>query len=90
MQRNSMPMLSTMQLSLFPHANTPPDASEPVLLLMACSSTKLDRMRAPSTYTGRDVRIVPGTRGAAMRRPVFDPIRAPRFPATRHQDRPLR
>ncbi|CAM3375078.1 MULTISPECIES: DUF6884 domain-containing protein [Cupriavidus] len=54
MQRNSMPMLSTMQLSLFPHATIPrPDASEPVLLLMACSSTKLDRdARAIDLYRG--------------------------------------
>ncbi|WP_029050055.1 DUF6884 domain-containing protein [Cupriavidus sp. amp6] len=49
-----MPMLSTMQLPLFPHAPTPrTDAGEPALLLMACSSTKLDRdARAIDLYRG--------------------------------------
>lgn len=54
MQRNSMPMLSTMQLPLFPHAPIPrTDAGEPALLLMACSGTKLDRdARAIDLYQG--------------------------------------
>lgn len=54
MQRNSMPMLTTTQLSLFPHAPRPrTDACEPALLLMACSGTKLDRdARAIDLYQG--------------------------------------
>jgi hypothetical protein len=40
MQRDTMPMLSTTQLSLFP---TAPDDAGPALLLMACSGSKLDQ-----------------------------------------------
>ncbi|MDK2660832.1 DUF6884 domain-containing protein [Cupriavidus consociatus] len=54
MQRDLMPMLSTSQLSLFPDTPKPRnDASESALLLMACSSTKLDRdARAIDLYRG--------------------------------------
>ncbi|WP_249221395.1 DUF6884 domain-containing protein [Cupriavidus sp. KK10] len=44
MQRDTMPMLSTTQLSLFPTAPALcNDDAGPALLLMACSGSKLDQ-----------------------------------------------
>ncbi|WP_439673158.1 Lipoprotein (plasmid) [Cupriavidus necator] len=53
MQRDTMPMLSTTQLSLFPIAQRLCNEAEPPLLLLACSGSKLDRSaRAIDLYRG--------------------------------------